>query len=120
MSEDAEVRVHCPWCGTFDLAPAAVRCADAASGEQHTLCEFTCPGCGRLIIRRTTAKGARLARRLGVARFEGTVPLELLEPRSGPPLSWDDVLDLHLTLSRICCPHEELRVGDPGGHTAEA
>jgi hypothetical protein len=44
------------------------------------------------------------------ARWEltGAVPRELLESHDGPPLSWDDVLDLRLAVSRTCCPQEEL------------
>jgi hypothetical protein len=30
--------------------------------------------------------------------MSGSVPFELLEPHTGPPLSWDDVLDFTLAL----------------------
>jgi hypothetical protein len=32
--------------------------------------------------------------------MDGSVPFELLESHSGPPLSWDDVLDFKLALER--------------------
>lgn len=120
MSEDAEVRVECPWCGTLALSPGAVRCADVAPGDRLALCQFTCPVCFRLIILRTTPEGVEVARRVGVADLNGPVPRELLEPHGGPPLTWDDVLDLHLALSRTCCPQEELGVRGPRACGAES
>lgn len=107
MSRDAVVRVECPWCGFLTLPPQALRCAEAA-GNQVALCEFSCPICSRLIIIRTTPEGFEAARRIGVAPLDGPVPRELLEARDGPPLTWDDLLDLHLAAARTCCPQEEL------------
>jgi hypothetical protein len=108
MSAEADIRVQCHWCGTLTLPPSAVRCAQGDAAEQLALCEFRCPICSRLIILRTTPAGAEAARRVGAAELTGAVPRELLEAHRGPPLSWDDLLELHLSVSRTCCPQEEL------------
>jgi hypothetical protein len=40
----------------------------------------------------------------GAGHMSGCVPFELLEPHTGPPLSWDDVLDFRLALDRRTDP----------------
>lgn len=107
MNEDAEIRVECPWCGSLVLPPGAVRCSPGRGGNLG-LCEFTCPICFRLVLMPTAESGMEAVRRVGVSELAGTIPWELLEPHAGPPLSWDELLDLHLAVSRTCCPQEEL------------
>jgi hypothetical protein len=45
-------------------------------------------------LRRQTLLGA------GAGHMNGSIPFELLEPHTGPLLSWDDVLDFKLVLKR--------------------
>lgn len=66
------------------------------------------PGAGGVWTSITAGPGVEAARRVGVSELVGTIPWELLEPHAGPPLSWDDLLDLQLAVSRTGCPQEEL------------
>lgn len=108
MVPSSTIRVACPWCGSIGLPPGEVRCAQAVREAEPGLCEFNCPTCGRLIILPATPAGVAAARDVGAAELRGPVPRELLEAHGGPTLSWDDVLDLRLAVSRTCCPQEEL------------
>src|SRR5713226_3471086 len=88
-----EVQAECPWCGMVTLRPTEVRCeADPRSDE--ALCEINCPVCHRLVYAKTTADGIKIIRAAGASGISGLVPFELLERRSGPPLLWDEVLDM--------------------------
>lgn len=106
--DHTEIRVECPWCGTQTLPPNALRCSPPAETGKAGLCEFTCPLCSRLVLVPATPEGVAAARAVGVDELSGSVPWELLEDRSGPPLSWDDLLDLRLSIERTCCPQAEL------------
>jgi hypothetical protein len=102
-----EVQAECPWCGLVSLHPTQVRCeADPRSNE--ALCEINCPTCDRVVYARTTAEGVELIRTAGAQRIEGLVPFELLERRSGPPLLWDELLDVLTALDSTPYPHAEL------------
>lgn len=108
MTEETVVQASCPWSGQIALSPEELRCAKPRRGVASGLCEFTCPDCGRLVIVRTTREGVAAALRAGAVRASGPMPFELLEPHHGPPVSRDDLLDLHLTMERTCCPQAEL------------
>lgn len=102
-----EVQAECPWCGLVTVKPKQVRCAlDPESGA--ALCQLECPVCLRLIWARTTAQGVVLILNAGGGAITGLVPFELLEQRSGPPLLWDEILDLLSELESAACPQAEL------------
>ena len=95
--ESALVEVDCAWCGLVTLEIGELGCL-ASDAEERGLCQFMCPLCNRL-----TMKSVRLLeiKTLIVAGAQvlATAPLELLEPKTGDPLSWDDVLDFTLALN---------------------
>ncbi len=102
-----EVQAECPWCGMVTLRPTEVRCeADPRSDE--ALCEINCPVCHRLVYAKTTADGIKIIRAAGASGISGLVPFELLERRSGPPLLWDEVLDMLAGLDTTPFPQMEL------------
>ncbi len=103
-----EVQADCPWCGTVTMAPPDIRCELEPHHRAQGLCEFTCPVCSRRIYGKTTSDGVTAIRQAGSGRISGLVPFELLESHPGPPLSWDDLLDLQAAIERTSCPQEEL------------
>ena len=102
------VDVRCTWCGPVQLKAADLRCRLAPRNPAEGLCEFTCPGCSRLILRPIAAGSVGLLPQVGVSRLAGPVPFELLEPHPDRALTWDDVLDAVIALERGCCPQDEL------------
>ena len=99
------------------LRPKEVRCeVDARTDE--ALCEINCPVCHRVVYAKTTHDGLRLIRAAGAVGIQGLVPFELLERRSGPPLLWDEILDVLADLDATLYPQAELanqrHAGMPG------
>lgn len=104
----AQVESACPWCGRVRLPVDEMRCAVGPAQGSDGLCEFDCPTCGRLLLRRVRSDQGGLLLDAGAGRLSGAVPLELLEPRDGRPLTRDDLLDLHLELAQTAHPQAEL------------
>lgn len=94
------VRTRCPWCGRLELLASSLTCSGAGPGQEQGLCEFTCPGCSRSVF--VAVPPSDIALLWAVGAGESRLPLELLEPHSGPPLSWDDLLDFRLALDEVC------------------
>jgi hypothetical protein len=96
---EARVQARCVWCGEveFDLAYLRVHEASAEEG----LLEFACPDCGRLNVRGLGGRELDALRRVGAHASSGPAPFELLEEHSGPPISWDDLIDFHQVVDRL-------------------
>jgi hypothetical protein len=95
------VEARCAWCGVVPLE--ADDLAVHAGREHGGLLEFRCPSCGRLNLRGLAAHEVELLAGVGIGRTddaERPAPFELLELRSGPPITWDDLLDFHQELAR--------------------
>jgi hypothetical protein len=99
------IRVSCPSCGAVDLTPADIRLTvvqaeDVPVGPESRY-DFHCPSCAERVEKPADERIARLL-------STGGVPVEIIEPTiglghpedppSGPPLTQDDLLDLHLLL----------------------
>jgi len=89
------------------LRPKEVRC-EADPRTDEALCEINCPVCHRVVYAKTTHEGVRIIRAAGAVGIAGLVPFELLERRSGPPLLWDEVLDVLADLDATLYPQAEL------------
>lgn len=100
------VNGRCPQCGPVTLPTTAVECG-VSHADELGLCEFLCPGCERLLLHAIPATDLWTLLLLGAQRSQ-TLPFELLEPHSGPTVSWDDVFDAHSELEGLCCPQDEL------------
>lgn len=102
------IRATCPSCGEVDLRPADIELrvhrsphGDVAEGSSYA---FDCPGCTQVVVKPADERVARLL-------TTGGVPMSVLgthqtlaehpeQPPPGPPLTRDDLLDLHLLLRR--------------------
>jgi hypothetical protein len=85
----------CPGCGdvVVDVVETRVR-----RGPDPESCwySFVCPSCARRV--RVTAPGHLAAVLVCLGAVEEPEVPELLEPRQGPPLTLDDLIDLALAL----------------------
>lgn len=95
MSRTAVCEVQCTRCGSMRVGAREVSCAVNDHGE--ALCSATCPACHQPILIRTSRRVAEMVLWFGGAA-DPRAPMELLEAHVGPPVSWDEVLDLHLAL----------------------
>lgn len=93
----AIVRATCPTCGDVELTIDDVQVQFCVTTAQSTY-SFVCPAClfivnkeaNDAVVQSLTSAGARLV--------QWTMPAELNEPKTGPKISHDDLLEFHLSL----------------------
>jgi hypothetical protein len=105
----SRIRGRCPTCGPLTLLPRDFVCALPEDSDSKALTEFHCPVCDRAVFTPVTPQEAKLLVLLGAARSRG--PLELTEEKSGPPVTADDLFELHAALETMCSPQTELTGG---------
>jgi len=91
------VRAQCPTCHDVQLGidDLTVRvCADDSSGSYR----FMCPTCDQVVDRPASGRIVELLLSAGAHHETWTWPAELGERPAGPPLTPDDLLDLHMVL----------------------
>lgn len=100
------IRANCPACGEVDLRPddvvlRIVRAPDGlvADGSEY---RFLCPSCTDEVAKPADERIAQLLATGGVHIDEAApvLPSHPESPADGPPLTLDDLLDLHLDLER--------------------
>jgi hypothetical protein len=64
--------------------------------EEHSVYAFVCPECYQTVQKPADRRVVRLLTSGGVPAQPWDPPSEVLESRTGPTLTWDDLLDLHL------------------------
>lgn len=95
----ATIKATCPVCGDVRLRSRdlTVRvCAETDEGSYT----FACPRCRERVARDATPRILSLLVSAGVRTEVWHQPAELQEPRTGPPISADDLLDFHMILTR--------------------
>ena len=100
---EAWVQALCVWCGAVEFALADLQ-LHVANGDQGLL-EFACPSCDRLNARRLGRPELDALTKLGAAPTPGPAPFELLEEHSGPPITWDELIDFHEAVARLDLDH---------------
>lgn len=88
----------CPACGEVGLTPDDIELV--VCGTASSTYSFDCPTCGNRVRGHADAELVRLLESGGVMVTLLPIPAEALEPHEGPPLTLDDLLDLHLLLGR--------------------
>ena len=87
------VQARCVWCGDVEFGLGDLRVH--AAGEERGLLEFACPSCGRLNVRPLGQPELAALATVGATATPGVAPFELLEEHSGPPITWDDLIEFH-------------------------
>jgi len=92
------VEARCAWCGVVRLEADDLEIHAGRTGHGGLL-EFRCPACDRLNLRRLTPRDVEVLEGVGIEPVGRPAPFELMEHRSGPPITWDDLLEFHLELA---------------------
>ena len=93
----ATIRAACPSCGDVKLRSRDLTVRVCADTDQGTYA-FDCPRCSGAVVRDASPRILALLVTAGVHAEVWHHPAELFEPRVGPPLTADDLLDFHLLL----------------------
>lgn len=103
------IKASCPGCGEVELTSADIRlmvCSHAALSYYA----FACPSCADEVRKPADDHVVSLLMSGGVAPTVWEVPAEALEPKTGPALTYDDLLDFVLTLDAATFPAEAAAV----------
>jgi len=92
------IKATCPSCGDVELSRDQVRLVVHPLADR-SFYGFTCTRCGDVVRKPAGDEVVRLLTMGGVVAERVVVPAEALEPRSGPPLSADDVIDFAVWLA---------------------
>ncbi|GAB3684639.1 hypothetical protein [Angustibacter aerolatus] len=109
----ATIKASCPSCGDVELTAAQVRLV-VCSVNEWSYYAFGCDQCGDEIRKPAGKDVQSLLKTGGVAVERWVVPAEALEEKSGPAISYDDVLDFALRLQSIDAPVAALSAMRPG------
>ena len=93
-SDMTTIKATCPACGEIDLTADDIllRIGAQAGGNSYS---FSCPTCGDRVQKPADERIVRLLLSGGVMPTLFHVPAEALEPRSGPPINHDDLIEFH-------------------------
>ena len=95
----ATIRASCPTCGDVELTTRDVSvhvCSDNNEGSYA----FRCPLCRFAVSKPAETRIVDLLVSSGVRMAVWSLPAELVEPRSGAPISYDDLLEFHFALQQ--------------------
>jgi len=91
------IRANCPSCGDVQLRAGDLTVRVCSDDEQGSYC-FQCPTCAQAVAKDASRRIVDLLVSSGVRMEVWRLPAELTEPRVGPTLQPDDLLDFHLML----------------------
>jgi hypothetical protein len=92
------IKATCPGCGEVDLTADDIVLRIGAA--QINTYGFTCPTCAQFVEKPADDRIVRLLLSGGVVPVPVHVPAEVLETKSGPALTYDDLLDFHALLEQ--------------------
>jgi hypothetical protein len=92
------VRAQCPACGDVQLQIDDLTVRVCSDEEMPSAYRFRCPGCDQTVHREASPRIVDLLVSAGAPHERWNWPAELAELHSGPPLTPDDLLDLHVLL----------------------
>ena len=103
MSAESKIsilRVRCRWCGTVRVHPGRVRILLAPTGAKYA---FTC-ACGRPTAHDASPRALAALRLLDCV--EQSIELPPRKANDAPPITADELLDMHLALLTPEWEHE--------------
>lgn len=89
------IKTNCPTCGEVDLTPDDIELHPGPDAGQGSFYAFGCPSCHLLVRKEADDRVVRLLVSAGVSRV---VAAAARRPQD-PPLTYDDLLDLHALLA---------------------
>jgi hypothetical protein len=95
--EGATIRATCPSCGNVRLHASDLTVRICVDTDAGSYC-FHCPACGVAVAKDASRRITDLLVSSNVRLEVWRLPAELAEPRSGPPITADDILDFHFEL----------------------
>jgi len=107
----AIVRATCPTCGDVELDIANVQVQLCVSTNASTY-SFLCPTCRLIVNKEATDIIVESLTKAGSRVVAWSLPAELSEPKIGPPICHDDLLEFHLALERDSWEQELAALGD--------
>lgn len=93
----ATIRASCPDCGDVELTTADVTVRVCAEDNRGSYA-FRCPECMMAVVKSAEPRIVDLLVASGVQLRVWKLPAELREPRTGAPLTHDDLIDFHQLL----------------------
>jgi hypothetical protein len=93
----ATVRASCPTCGDVELTTREVQVQMCSATDDGTY-SFLCPSCRLIVNKPAEQRVVELLVSAGVRVVSWDLPAELSEPKSGPAITYDDLLAFHFEL----------------------
>ncbi len=94
----ATVRASCSGCGDVELTTREVQVQVCTATDEGTY-SFVCPSCRLIVNKPAEQRVLELLVSAGVRVVNWDLPAELSEPKSGPAISYDDLLAFHFELA---------------------
>ncbi|GAA4666210.1 hypothetical protein [Kineococcus glutinatus] len=94
------IKASCPCCGDVELTPKQVRLV-VCTVKSRSFYAFDCPTCKDEVRKAAGEDVVALLVSGGVKVERWIIPGEALEDKTGPAISWDDVLDFALVLDSV-------------------
>ena len=91
------IRASCPTCGDVELTTRDVRVLLCSTTYESSYA-FQCPSCRVAVSKPAEARVVDVLLASGIALAVWHMPAELDEAKSGPPISYDDLLEFHFQL----------------------
>jgi hypothetical protein len=93
----AIVRATCPRCGDVELTVHDVQVQVCVTTDVSTY-SFLCPVCSLIVNKEANDSVVESLTSAGSRMLAWSMPAELYEPKTGPRISHDDLLEFHLAL----------------------
>lgn len=94
------IRASCPTCGDVELTTRDVRVLLCSTTYESSYA-FQCPSCRVAVAKPAEPRVVDVLLASGITLSVWHMPAELDEPRSGPPISYDDLLEFHFQLRSV-------------------
>jgi hypothetical protein len=95
------IKASCPSCGGVELTDADVRLRVCSTDRSLSYYAFDCPSCRDEVRKPADQHVVQLLMSGGVRAEMWEIPAEALEPKTGPSLGYDDLLDFVLQLGQV-------------------
>lgn len=89
------IKTNCPACGEVDLTPDDIELHPGPEAGEGSFYAFGCPDCRLVVRKQADERVVRLLVSAGVSRVLPPAPRRPADP----PVTYDDVLDMHALLA---------------------